>query len=136
MSVSPPPADPRHFVREFRANFVNLYNLWTGVEPLPSGVDLKTPAQRPLAVGDIPEGARSLLAEYTRRRRGYRVELIKYLRAVDGEPVEVVEDERDLPEEDELITLSQTSTLATATQLRVVTEVLVGRLVPAAETER
>jgi hypothetical protein len=128
MVFSPPPTDPRRFVSEFRANYVNLHNLWTRIERPPSGVELRTPSERPLSVTDLPDGVRSLLADYTRMRPNARVELTKYLRAVDGEPLEVIEDDRGLPEEDQLITLSRTTTLATITDLHVVTEIFVGRI--------
>jgi hypothetical protein len=131
MSLTPPLPDPQRFVRDFRANYVNFHNLWRQVDAQPSGIRLETPAQRPLSTEDVPDGARTLLADWSRRHPGYRIDLYKYLRAVDGDVVEVIEDERGLPEEHEFITLSQTATLATAAALHVVTEMLVGRLIAA-----
>ena len=50
------------------------------------------------------------------------------MRLEDGRPVELVEDDRELPSEERLVSMSRTLTLITRGVARVVTEIFVGML--------
>lgn len=94
---------------------------------MPEGTTLETPAQRPLSESDLPPALRELAAGYRKEHAGDEPVLVKYMRIVDGEPELVVEDEADLPPDDELLTLSQTVTLNDADRVHVVTDLFVAR---------
>jgi len=83
------------------------------------------PKEKPIKENDLPPGIRALLAEYRRNRPGAKVTLYKYQRIENGTPVVIVEDERPLPEEDALLSLSETVTLTSSTEVRVITEMVV-----------
>jgi hypothetical protein len=120
--------DPGAFVRRFRQTYVNLYNYWTNVTTsVPDGVELRTPQEHPLHESDIPESLKTLLANYRTSHPKERIELVKYMRTVNGNPSVVIEDGSDLPPETELLTFSQTQTLVTAEFFEVITDVFVAR---------
>jgi hypothetical protein len=121
--------DTREFVRRFRSNYVNVYARRDS-DPALANVTVHTPSEQPLQEADLPEGVRGLLAEYAKAHPQERVELVKYLRLENGHPVEVVEDESELPPDDELLSLSRTVTIAASEFARVVTEVYVARRSP------
>jgi hypothetical protein len=121
-------ASPRESLRQFRANYVNYYLLIQTLEPRPVDIILSTPAERQLTERDLPLALRERLANFVRKNPGTRLSFVKYMRIVNGRPVEVVEGDEDLPEEDELLTLSQTVTLNTAETAELVTELYVARI--------
>jgi hypothetical protein len=114
-------------IRRFRASYRNLYRLWRGSGP-PAGVTLHTPQERPLTDAELPDPLQRLVAEHREQYPKHRLTFIKHLRTVNGEPVIVVEDDRDLPPEEALLTASQTVTLNTGEALHVVTDVFVARI--------
>jgi hypothetical protein len=118
--------DTREFIRQFRANYVNVYTR-RDIDPALANVAVRTPSEQPLREADLPDGVRGLLAEYAKMHPEEQVELVKYLRLENGRPVEVVEDESELPAEDEMLSLSRTVTIAASGFSRVVTEVYVAR---------
>lgn len=122
-----PSPEPSDLVRRFRQNYINYHDLWTVTGSTPSGVTLSTPQEQPLTEAQLPKALRDQLTAYRRAHPGERVTLMKYMRTVNGEPQMVVEDERDLPPEDELLTMSQTVSLNTRDELRVVTDLYVAR---------
>jgi hypothetical protein len=124
----PPAADPGDLLSRFRASYRNYYKLWTTTESVPDGIVLETPTERPLDENDLPDGVRRLLEAYREEHPKERVVLVKYMRIVDGMPEVVVEDESDLPPEEELLTLSETVTLNTRDHVRVITDIFVARL--------
>ena len=129
--IDPGRLDATEFVREFRRNYVNLFNLWTNVDRrVPDGVTLQTPAQKPIREQDLSPDLRAASSEYRERRGGVRITWTKYMRTVNGRPEEVIEDERPLPEESRLISVSRTSTLLTDQEVRVITELVVGEVEP------
>jgi hypothetical protein len=126
--IEPGQLDPRAFMREFRRTYVNFFTLWTRVErAVPAGVQLSTPAERPITDADLPDDLRALVATFRDQRR-LRIAWVKFMRTVNGRPAQVVEDERPLPGEERLISVSRTLTLATGEELRVVTELFVGEI--------
>ena len=118
--------DPRAFIQSYRANYVNLYMLWRQGAAAPPGVRVHTPAERPLRVEELPEDLRRIASEIA--GPGRSIELMKYLRTEDGRPSELVEDERGLPDEQCLVTLSRTISVVEAERVRIVTEVYAGQL--------
>lgn len=115
--------DPAELLARFRRSYRNYRQLWTAPGHAPEGVTLATPEERPLKIGELPEGIRRLLDAESRKR----LTLVKHLRVVDGEPDLLVEDGSDLPPDEELVTLSQTVTLNSAEQVRIVTDIFVAR---------
>jgi len=126
--VNAPPLDPVALMRDFRENYVNFYRLWAGGATAPPDVEIHTPAERPIDPSALPEGLRTFLADYRRGHPGETVEFLKYMRLEDGRPVELIEDDRELPSEERLVSMSRTLTLITRGVARVVTEIFVGML--------
>lgn len=118
--------NPLDFVRQFRKNYVNLHNLWTRRgNKAPEGVTLRDPKQFGLNEKSLPEATRSLLAEYRKAHPGLKMAIVKYMRIVNGTPETVVEDDADLPPENEFLSLSQTVTMNTSDHVRVITEIII-----------
>lgn len=130
MSQTELPFDPREFIRRFRASYINLYRLWTTVEKPPPGTRLASPAQSPIHMEDLPAAVRQLLEEYRAQNPNREISFIKRMRTVNGKPVLVIEDAADLPEEDRLLTVSQTVTLNTRESVQIITDLIVARMQP------
>jgi len=118
----------RDFIERFRANYVNLHNLWSAGGDRPPDAELLDPKTHPIKESDQPEDVRGSLAEWQRRHPTLRVEFYKFMHLVDGRPMRVIEDERGLPPTDELFTLSRSLTLNTSKEWRILTELWVGRI--------
>src|SRR5262249_38273757 len=119
------PFDARSFIQDFRASYVNLYNLWRRGAASPPGAQVHTPAERPLRTEDLPDDLKRLVRDIAGEGRG--IELLKYLRIEDGRPTELIEDERGLPPEESLVTLGRTLSAVGTESGRIVTEVYAGR---------
>lgn len=128
MSTNEVQVDPRQLVRQFRETYVNAHELKKGAPAAYKGARIATPKERPIRETDLPQGVRALLDEYRKGHPRSRVTLLKYQRIENGEPVTIVEDESGLPDEDNLLSLSQTVTLTTSTEVRVITEIVVARV--------
>jgi hypothetical protein len=125
---NPPPApDPAELLLRFRSTYRNVHTLSEGTDAPAAGVTVETPAAHPLGEGDLPEGIRRLLERYRKEHPDEKLELLKYMRVINGAPELVVEDELDLPPAEELMTLSQTVTLNTSEQVHVITDLFVAR---------
>jgi hypothetical protein len=125
--MSEPVMDPGPFVRQYRSNYVNLHALWTHVTGVPEGAELRSPADRPLQEADLPEPIRRLLQAFREAHPGVDLTLEKYQRLVNGRPTVVVEDDSDLPAEEELVVFSNTTSTTASDVLEVVSDVLVAR---------
>lgn len=117
--------EPRELVRQFRKTYVNAHARRKSAPATLSGTDLKTPKEKPIKEADLPKELRSLLADHRSRNPKTKVTLLKYQRIENGKPVTIVEDEAGLPEEDQLLSLSQTVTFASSTEVSVITEMVV-----------
>jgi hypothetical protein len=127
---NPPPApDPVDLLLRFRAGYRNYHTLVANADELPKDVVVETPATRPLDEQELPEALRRLLEDYRKEHPDEKLELLKYMRLVNGAPELVVEDDLDLPPPEELMTLSQTVTLNTSETVHVVTDIFVARRV-------
>jgi hypothetical protein len=120
--------DALEFVREYRANYVNLHTLWTTVAEPPAGIELSTPNQTPITEADLPAELQQAVREYRRRHPEVMLSFIKHMRIVNGQPVRVIEDERGLPPENEFMSLSRTLTLNTSGEAQTVTEIYVAQI--------
>jgi hypothetical protein len=127
MSRQRPEQDPGGIVRRFRQTYTNYHRLWTATDGVPEGVVLMTPEEAKLDESQLPAELAVRLAQYREEHPGEKVTLIKRMRTVNGEPELVVEDDRDLPDEDHLLTLSQTVTVNSRDTLLVITELFVAR---------
>ena len=117
---------PLNFLQNFRKNYTNLYRLWTQTGSVPKGVTLRTPKEKPIQEKELSESLRTRLLAYKKTYPEGKIELMKFMRLINGNPVLVIEDERGLPEEDHLLILSQTMALNTSNTAELVTEILVG----------
>ena len=128
--LNPPPApDPVDLLSRFRASYRNYRTLFANTDARPDGVVLETPATHPLTADQLPESLRRLLETYRADHPGEKLELLKYMRLLNGAPELVVEDDLDLPPSAELVTLSQTVTLNSSERVHVVTDLFVARRV-------
>lgn len=125
---NPPPApDPVDLLNRFRASYRNYHTLLANADTPPMDVVVETPAAHPLDETELPEGIRRLLQTYREDHPDEKLELLKYMRLVNGAPELVLEDDLDLPPSEELVTLSQTVTLNTSERVHVVTDLFVAR---------
>jgi hypothetical protein len=120
-------SQPADFIRVFRHNYVNLYRRWNQTKSIPEGTSLHTPREEPIREEDLPDGLRTKLQAFRGIFPNKKIELLKYMRLVNGKPVVVIEDESDLPEEEHLLVLSQTLTLNTNDTVDITTDILVAR---------
>src|SRR3954454_10234462 len=125
MKLDVPKIDPAVTLRTYRDNYTNLYSLWTHVTGVPDGVELKTPKEHPIEKLHLPSGIRDAMAEYERSHPKTPLTPIKYMRLVNGAPVLVVEDERPLPDESDLVTFSHTVSTTSVDAVSVVTDQLI-----------
>jgi hypothetical protein len=128
-----PEMDPAGAVRTYRENYVNFQTL-VGRETALEGVDLKTPAEQPIEELDLPAALREAMAAYQESHpKAPQLVPVKYMRVVNGKPELVIEDERPLPEEQDLVTFSHTVTTTSIDTMAVVVHQLVATLNPDAE---
>jgi hypothetical protein len=126
-----PELDAASVVRSYRANYVNLYGLWRNGTGVPEGASLTTPAEQPIEELDLPVGLRDAMAQYQQSHpKAATLVPVKYMRIVNGKPELVVEDERPLPEEQDLVSFSQTMTTTSLDEVAVVVDQLVATLNP------
>jgi hypothetical protein len=118
--------NPAEFVRSFRRHFVNFHVLWqkTGVPP---GVRHTTPTETPLRDADLPADLHPLLAEFHKTHPNSQIVWERHMSVVDGKVVNVIEDERELPSDNAIVTVSRTLSLNAEDTARVVTDLFVGR---------
>ena len=134
MQLDVPVIDSLSVVRAYRENYVNLYTLWGKVTGVPDGVDLKTPDDQPIEELDLPVGLKDAMEQYQRAHpKAAALTPVKYMRVVDSLPVLVVEDERPLPDEADLVSFSHSVTTTSAEAVSVVVDHLVATLNPAVE---
>jgi hypothetical protein len=126
-----PELDAASVVRSYRANYVNLYGLWTKGTGIPEGASLMTPAEQPIEKLDLPAGLRDAMAQYQQSHPNTAMPVpVKYMRIVNGKPELVVEDERPLPEDQDLVSFSQTMTTTSLEEVSVVVDQVVATLNP------
>lgn len=111
-----PAPDPRDVVSRFRTTYRNYST---------AAAERETAA--PPTLEAMPEAVRRAFERYREEHADEQLELVKHLRLVNGEPERVVDDGSPLPAGPELLTLSETVTLATDERLEVVTDVFVVR---------
>lgn len=122
------PVDPRQLVRQFRQNYVNAHALRKLTPTVLHKARISTPHETPIMEGGLPQGLRSMLTAYRQSHPQAMVTLLKYQRLENGQPVTIVEDASGLPDEDKLLSLSQTVTLTTSTDVRVITDIVVASI--------
>jgi hypothetical protein len=133
MELDVPAIDSLAVVRAYRENYVNFYMLWDKATGVPDGVKLVTPAEQPIEELDLPVGLREAMAQFAAAHpKDPGLTPLKFMRVVDQKPVLVVEDERPLPEETDLVSFSHTVTTTSADAVSVVVDHLVATRNPAA----
>ena len=132
MPIGPPQPDPALLVQSFRSNYMVISRAIAqpeaGLAAEEQVAEIATPYRRPIDEAAMPDAVRALLDAYRAEHGGVKVSWEKHLRTENGEPVLVVEDERELPGDREFISVSATATLTTADTVRIVTDLYVGRL--------
>jgi hypothetical protein len=123
MSPESSASESADLIRFFRQNYTNLYRQRARA----GAAVVRTPQEDPIRAEGLPAGLRARLQAYREAHPGETIELLKYMRVTGGRPEKVVEDERDLPGEDQLLVISQTVTLNTKEEVDVVTDILVAR---------
>jgi hypothetical protein len=118
---------PFEFIQSFRRRFVNLHLLWktTGVPP---SVRHTTPTETPITDAELPQELGALIAQYRNTHPDAQISWERHMRAVDGKVVSVVEDERELPSDDAIISVSRTISLNTRDTASIVMDLFVGRI--------
>lgn len=121
------PLSPLDFVRRFRQNAVNYHNLWkqTGVPP---GIQHTTPSQTPITDAQLPADVLALVNDYRKSHSNAKVTWEKWMQVVDGNLKVEVEDEREVPAETALLTVSRTISINTSDTYNVVTDLFIARL--------
>jgi hypothetical protein len=122
------PFDPQELMNQFRQNYINAHEFKKRAPNAFKGVDLKTRKQKPLKENDLSPAVRSVLQQYRQDHPGSKLDLLKYQLLRDGKPITIVEDEGPLPEDVELLTVSQTVTMGTSTEALVTTEMVVASI--------
>lgn len=128
MSNNEVAVNPGELVRKFRESYVNVHEVKRRVPSAFDKAQVSTPRETPIRENELPQGVRSLLQDYRQSNPGSRLTLLKYQRLENGQPVRVIEDESGLPEEDKLLSLSQTVTLITSAEVRVITDIVVASI--------
>jgi hypothetical protein len=128
-----PQMDAAAAVRTYRENYINFRTL-VGTETIPADFELTTPAEQPIEQLDIPIALREAMAAYQESHpKAPQLFPVKYMRVVDGKPVLVIEDERPLPAEQDLVTFSHTVTTTSIDTMSVAVDQLVATLNPDAD---
>ena len=120
--------EPRELLARFRTSYRD-YLVVRRAGRLPEGVSLQPLVEQPLDELELPESIRHQLEELRADEPDARFVLVKHLRVVDGTPELVIDDESELPADEDLLTLSETVTLNTIDRVRVVTDIYVARRV-------
>jgi hypothetical protein len=125
MSEEEVQVNPRELVSQFRRNYVNAHAVKRQLPNAFRGAKLHTLKEKPLKEADLPQEIRSLLMDYRKAHPRSKLTLLKYQQIENGNPVLIVEDEDVLPDESRLLTLSQTVTLNTSAEVRVITRIVI-----------
>jgi hypothetical protein len=96
----------------------------------PAGARLSSPAETPIDKLALPQELR------IRAQTAGAVEFLKYLRAVNGKVVEVVDDGSALPSDAELVGVTHSTTTIAADRVEVEAHLLVGRRLVGRPTPR
>jgi len=124
MQAAASPFDPRVFLRKFHQTYVNFARLWKrfGVPP---NVTLRSPADTPIVL--TPAAAEALEGlEGGYGRKGSDIRFVKYMRSINGNPSLVIEDESDPPPIEQIVVVTVATSVVTATNHRVVSDVYIG----------
>ncbi len=128
MTLTFPAIDPVDQIRDYRNNYVNIHNLAQNT-PIPSSISLKTPKQQPIMKLDLPAALRDAMAQFEKNNPdGRKLTAVKYMRTTNGNPDLVIEDDTPLPDENDLVTFSQTVTMLSLKSVSTVTHQLVATL--------
>ena len=132
--------DPLALIRSFRATYTDLRRQsFEQPQPFPDRPGprppgpgrrptLADPTDQPIDEADMPEAAQTALAGYRAAHPDVRIEWERHMQADELGPTLIVEDDRDLPGEQELISVGLTTTLTTSDTASVVTDIFVGKL--------
>ena len=121
-----PRLDPQALLRDFRQSYTNFHQLWTTTGTIPEGVTLSTPQEQPLSER-LPAALKEQLESFRKAYPRQKITLLKYMRLVDGRIDTVIEDETALPDDEHLMTFSQTITLNSSEAAMVIADLFVAR---------
>jgi len=128
MNLSFPAIDPAAEIRDYRNNYVNISTLAKTTD-MPKSMSLLSPGQQSIMSLDLPADLRAAMAAFEKTNPdGRTITAVKYMRITNGSPDIVVEDESPLPNENDLVTFSQTVSALSAKSVSVVTHQVVATL--------
>jgi hypothetical protein len=110
-----------------REALANLRATWPDYQKLPqrpAETSVTTPTETPITDLSLPDALQELIKEEDARGP---LELLKYVRSVNGTVVQVIDDGSALPEESKLVQLSLTTTALRIDGLATETHALIGR---------
>jgi hypothetical protein len=85
--AQPAPApDPVDLLNRFRASYRNYHTLVASTDEPSPDIAVETPASHPFGEGQLPEGIRRLVETYRVDHPDEKIELLKYMRLVNGAP--------------------------------------------------
>lgn len=131
MEISDTAIDPVEYVRSMRENYVSIGNLLTQTQTagkLAEETSIRAPQEQPIAELPLPTGLREEMAAFQRDYQVASLTPVKYMRMVNGVPDLVIEDDAPLPEEQDLVTFSYTTSTVSLKAVKIVSHQVVATL--------
>jgi hypothetical protein len=131
MILNTPPIDPVSTVNDFQSSYVNISTLLKQGTGVPEGVKLLSPQDQPILDLDLPRDLRDAIASFQNSNpQAASLTAVKYMRTTNGNPDLVVEDDTPLPDQNNLVTFSQTVSTIWVNSVNIVTHQIVATLGP------
>ena len=130
MILNTPPIDAAATVSDFQSSYVNISTLLKQVTGVPEGVKLLSPQDQPILDLDLPADLRAAIATFQNSNPQASISAVKYMRTTNGNPDVVVEDDTPLPDQNNLVTFSQTVSTIWVNSVNIVTHQIVATLAP------
>ena len=124
--LGPGVPDAREFLRQFRSSYAGSLAQAAGPQ---HGAKVMDPRAQPIESLQLPADMHAALATFKAAHPDESLVLEKYMMLANGAPKLVVEDQRSLPQEDDLVTLSHTTSIASSDGLTIETHLAIGRRV-------
>jgi len=131
MILNATPIDPVTTVNDFHNSYVNISTLLQQGTGVPPGVKLLTPQDQPILDLDLPTDLRNAITAFqSSNPQAKSLTAIKYMRTTNGNLDIVIEDERPLPDQNNLVTFSHTVSTVSISSVNMVTHQIVATLAP------
>ena len=131
MILNTPPIDPAATISDFQSSYVNISTLLQQGTGGLEGVKLLSPQDQPILNLDLPTDLRDAIAAFQNSNpTAASLTAVKYMRTTNGKPDIVVEDDTPLPDQNNLVTFSQTVSTIWVNSVNIVTHQIVATLAP------